>query len=72
MRIELVERPGRYEYEDLNEGDIFSVRVSNTEEFYVMHTDMNNRLAAISLHTGKELLMKGSATVSVYDKEFIK
>lgn len=72
MEIKLTRRNGRYEYEDLNDGDFFSIRNGyGKEEFFVMHVDQGNYLHAVSLHTGKELLMKGTNTVTVYDKEFI-
>ena len=67
MRIELTKNAKRYEYEDLNEGDIFS---AGDGELYVMHLS-NGHLAAVSLHDGKELLMKGTATVTLYDKKFV-
>ncbi len=70
MQIKLTERAGRYEYEDLNDGDIFSIGSNGEKEFFVMHIDEGRRLHAVSLNTGKTLLMKGSATVQVYDKEF--
>jgi len=71
MKIELTERQGRYEYEELNEGDIFSISMgAGKEEFYVMHIS-NGYLAAVSLHDGKRLHMKGEATVTLYDKKFI-
>lgn len=71
MRIELTANPIRCEYEDLNEGDIFSIyRDGRKKEFYVMHIS-NGHLAAVSLHDGKELNMKGTATVTLYDKEFV-
>lgn len=73
MRIELTPRPRRYEYDEVNEGEIFSISdIHNGEEFYVMHLTNDRRLAAVSLHDGSRLRMKGSATVTVYDKKFIK
>ena len=68
MKIELTVRPGRYEYEDLDEGEIFSVGYS---DLYVMHLS-NGHLAAVSLYDGKELLMKGESVVTVYDKKFVR
>lgn len=69
MKIELTERQGRYEYEDLNEGEIFSTSgAAKIEDLYVMHLE-NGHLAAVSLHDGHELLMKGTAVVTVYDKK---
>lgn len=69
MRIELTRNPRRCEYEDLNEGDIFSTN-GGVGGLHVMHVS-NGYLAAVSLQTGKELHMKGTATVTLYDKKFI-
>ena len=71
MIIELTENPRRCEYEDLSEGDIFSISVDvGKKEFYVMHIS-NGHLAAVSLHDGQKLRMKGTNTVTLYDKKFI-
>lgn len=69
--IELTLNPRRCEYEDLSEGDIFSISCGyGKEEFYVMHIS-NGYLAAVSLHDGNRLHMKGTATVTLYDKKFV-
>ena len=73
MRIELTRNPRRCEYEDLHDGDIFSISfIGKGEEFYIMHTS-NGYLAPVSLHDGKKLCgMKGTATVTLYDKKFVE
>lgn len=72
MKIELSVRQGRYEYEDLNEGEIFSISEgAGKESFYVMHLE-RGYLSAVSLHDGQTLHMKGTAVVTVYDKKFVR